>query len=398
VLLLSGNVLFGAGLIVHAFLFNFYLRELNLPATVMGHQVAAMTLGGLFALLPAGAVVDRFGTRVALIMGAAATCIGLALTALARGTAPIYVAAFVTGMGAVACRVSWGPAIMRLASGPARSRAFTWNVAVLIGSSAALTYLSGVLLDRPWMHVNTLALSPTQLTLLAGAALTALSLICYALLRLPATEPSTPVENRRGSVSLPRENGLWLLVPLVALWMVAAALVLPFFNVFFTDRFGLGVANVGAIFASGQLVTAVVLVVAAELARRFGPRRMLLTWMGALAPALLVLAIGGPLWFAVAAYVAQGLVAPATNPLIDQLLLERAPRDRQGVVASWRNGAAEAAGAFGASTGGRVLDAASFPTLFLWAAAVAAVSAMLLAGALRPMPRGARLATDAETA
>lgn len=372
-------MLFAAGLIVHAFLFNFYLRELQLPPTVMGHQVAAMTLGGLCALLPAGAVIDRMGTRASLLAGASATVVGLVLTALARNVWLIHAAAFVTGAGAAACRVAWGPAIMRFTTERNRARAFTGNVALLIGSGSALTYAAGFVRDHPpgFMRDGGAGLSATQWTLLAGALVTALSLACYAGLRLdPALPAAAPSRGRE--LALPREGGLRLLMPLVAVWMVAAALVLPFFNVFFADRFALSVADVGAIFAGSQLGTALLLVAAAELARRYGPRRMLFIWMSAMAPALLVLAAGGSLALVMTAYVVQGVIGPATNPLLDQVLLERAPRERHGIVAGWRNAAAEGAGVIGAAAGGSVLVATSFAALFETAAAVAAASAVAL--------------------
>ena len=384
VLLLSGNVLFATGLVVHAFLFNFYLRELQLSPAAMGHQVAAMTLGGLCALLPAGVVIDRVGTRAVLLAGVAVTFAGLSLTAIAREPVVIYAAAAVIGLGAATCRVSWGPAIMRVTDAGTRARAFTWNVALLIGSSAGWTYLSGAL--QGWSaHEGRgfVALSGTQLVLLAGAAVTAAASLCYAQLRLPRDPPPAATRASRSAMTVAPPRPVRVLIALVAFWMLAAALVLPFFNIYFADRFAMPVRSIGATFALAQLATALALAGAAELARRYGARRMLLVWMAALAPALLGLAFTDALWLAMMLYVVQGVIAPATNPLIDQLLLERAPPDRHGVVAGWRNAAAEGAGALGASAAGRLLEAGTFPALFTIAAGVAAASATLLSGALR---------------
>jgi predicted MFS family arabinose efflux permease len=105
-----------------------------------------------------------------------------------------------------------------------------------------------------------------------------------------------------------------------------------------------------------------------------------------LSPALLALGWTDVLWVAVFLYFVQGVIAPATNPLIDQLLFERTPRERHGIVAGWRNAAAEGAGAFGASAGGRLLDAGSYGALFVVASAVAAASASLLGIAFRRRP------------
>jgi predicted MFS family arabinose efflux permease len=185
----------------------------------------------------------------------------------------------------------------------------------------------------------------------------------------------------RFDAALPRS--VRLIIALVAVWMLASALVLPFFNIFFTDRFGLAVSSVGSLFAVASLVNTGVLIGAAEVARRLGPRRALTWWMVALAPSLWALAAANTLWIAVGLYIIQGLVAPATNPLIDQLVLERVDRTRHGIVAAWRNAAAEAAGAVGATAGGHLLDASSFGSLFLAAGAVAAGASALLIAALR---------------
>ncbi len=389
-LLFSGNVLFAAGLFVHAFLFNFYLRELQLSASVMGHQVAAMTIGGLCALLPAGLVIDRIGTRAALLGGVAVAFVGLTVTAIARDAAIIYVAAFMIGLGGASCRVAWGPAIMRVTTDASRARAFTWNAALLIATGSGWTFVAGVLPGWSARIAAGTGLTGIQLVLLAGAAVTACAAFCYAPLRLPG---ATDAPRGRPRIELPKEARV--LVPLIAFWMLAAALVLPFFNVYFASRFAMPVPQVGALFATAHVLTAVILVGAAELARRWGPRRMLLLWTALLPPALIWLSATDVLSLAVALYFVQGLIAPATNPLIDQLLLERAPRERHGIVAGWRNAAAEGAGAVGASAGGRLLDVSSFSTLFFAAGAVAAASAALLAAALRSRRAPVTLLPDA---
>lgn len=394
-LLFSGNVLFAAGLFVHAFLFNFYLRELQLSPSVMGHQVAAMTLGGLCALLPAGVIIDRVGTRAALLGGVVAASAGLALTALARDPAVIYAAAFGIGLGGATCRVAWGPAIMRVTSPSSRSRAFTWNAALLIATGSAWTYLSGALPSWGTRFAEGTGLTSTQLVLLAGAIATMASALCYGWLQLPAVAAAARTKSDTTRLLPPWETRV--LVPLIAFWMVAAALVLPFFNIYFVDRFAMPVSRVGAMFAVAHLVTAIALVGAAELARRWGPRPMLLVWMAAFAPTLIWLSQAETLGLAVVLYFVQGLIPPATNPLIDQLLLERAPRERHGIVAGWRNVAAEGAGAVGASGGGRLLDGNSFSVLFMVAGAVAAVSAAFLAGAIRARQPSPALVSDRET-
>jgi MFS family permease len=376
----TGNVCVAAGLFVHAFSFNFYLRELGFTASMMGHQVAAMTMGGLAGLLPAGVAIDRLGTRAALLGGVVVTTIGLAVAAVVRQPVAILAAGVVIGVGGATCRVSWGPAIMRLSTESNRSRLFTWNVAILIGSGAVWTALAGALPAQTNAAAAVWRLSGTQLVLLGGAAISALALPCYAALHLPSLGARTA---RRLTLipRIPRE--VRTIVPLIAAWMLATALILPFFNVFFADRFAMPVSWIGALFASAHVGTAIVLIGAAELARRWGSQRMLAVWIVVYAPCLWGLAASTVLSVSVGLYVLQGLIAPVTNPLIDQLVLERVTPERHGVVAAWRNAAAEASGAVGASVGGWVLDATSFSALFGIAGVVAALAGAGLLVALR---------------
>jgi predicted MFS family arabinose efflux permease len=176
------------------------------------------------------------------------------------------------------------------------------------------------------------------------------------------------------------------LIPAVAFWMLALDLVEPFFNVFFADRFARPVAWIGTLFATTLIVRAIALAGAGEVAKRLGPERALTLWMLAAAPSLIALAITRSLPVAVGLFVVQGFVAPATNPLIDQLLLERVPESQYGVVAAWRNAAAEIAGAVGAAAGGRLLAASSFTPLMLAAGGVAVTSGLVLRAAFRARP------------
>jgi hypothetical protein len=77
-------------------------------------------------------------------------------------------------------------------------------------------------------------------------------------------------------------------------------------------------------------------------------------------------------------YVLQGIIPPATNALIDQLLMEHAPPERRGAVSSWRNAATEAGGFAGASGGGYLLERSAFGTLLGAAGSVAVLGAGLL--------------------
>lgn len=382
----AANVLFGSGLFFHAFLYNFYLEHLGLSEVVMGGAAASLTAGGLIALLPAGLAVDRWGGRPTFLAGTAAATAGLLAGALVERPLPIYLAAICAGGGTVAWRVATGPILMQLTTPAIRSRAFSWNVGLLVGSGAAWMALAGTSTDWLEAFANWGRLGALRGALAAGALGTAAAALVFAVgVRLPgplASETSAPgVRPAFRTHRVPPV--LAILVLLVAIWMMAPALVTPFFNIYFSREHGLEISRIGLIFAATHAITAGVVFGSGEVASRLGPRVALVAWMVVFTPALWGLAAAGGVAVAVTLYLIQGFVSPATNPLIDQILLERAPADRQGAVSSWRNAATELSGIVGASGGGLLLRAGSFGVLFATAGAIGIVAAAVLALAIR---------------
>jgi MFS family permease len=379
----AANVLFGAGLFFHAFLYNFYLERLGHGGAVMGAAAAALTAGGLASLLPAGILVDRWGTRGTYLTAAAVASLGLAAGAVAQRPIAIYMAAFVAGAGTATWRVAGGPIIMQLATPAFRSRGFSWNVGLLVAAGAGWMALAGAL--PRWVEAVFEAgpLAGLRAALLAGAVGTMVAGILFAVgVRAPSLPPDAVTPSRPSL--LPRiPRGLALLVILVAWWMLAPALVLPFFNIYFSREHALDIGRIGLIFAATHVATALIVFGTGEAASRGSPRVTLACWMFLFAPVLWGLAAAETVGLAIVLYLVQGFVSPATNPLIDQILLERAPTGRRGAVSSWRNAATEVSGILGASAGGLILEAGSFGPLFWIAGALGLAAAVALTGALK---------------
>src|SRR5262249_37455518 len=127
-----------------------------------------------------------------------------------------------------------------------------------------------------------------------------------------------------------------LLIILSSVWIASLTLASPFFNVYFTRTFGLPIQRVSWIFSASTVTTAILLAGAGEVATRYGARRTFAAWLALFAPAMWGLALASSVGVATACYLAQSLVSPAANPLLDQILLESVPADRRGVVSSWR--------------------------------------------------------------
>ena len=101
--------------------------KFDLGPAGFGSVFAAVGLGSAAALIPAGALVDRFGGRRVLIVGGIVNGIGLLLAASA-GTAETFAAALVlAGIGGAAVPVAGMTALLRVFEPAQRGMAMGWR-------------------------------------------------------------------------------------------------------------------------------------------------------------------------------------------------------------------------------------------------------------------------------
>jgi MFS family permease len=379
---IAGNVLFATGLILHAFLYNFYLDALGLSPEAMGYAASALTVGSLGALIPAGLLADRRGPKTALLVGVVVLVAGLALGAVVTTPLAACGAAVVAGMGSAFWRVAVAPLLMRLTGPARRAQAFAWNVGALAawgGVGIGITGGASAWLEARGGLGRLLAL---RVMLMMGALASAASWLVYSPLPVEIDAAATATGGVVGAdTALPRE--ILARIGLLAVWMVGTALVSQFFNIFFAHVYHLPIQRIGVIFAAGSWCWAAIVLASGRFASRMGVRRLLFVAAFAVVPAVWGLALGGSVAFAVALYLLQGAIAPLAAPLIDQWLLEQTPPERQGAVSSWRQVAADLSAITGAGLGGRILATGSFDSLFATAGAVSLAGAVGLLASTR---------------
>jgi MFS family permease len=110
-----------------------------------GAVFAAVGLGSAAALIPAGALVDRFGGRRVLVVGGIVNGIGLLLAA-AAGTAETFAAALVlAGIGGAAVPVAGMTALLRVFEPEKRGMAMGWRqLGVPLGGTLGAAILPGL--------------------------------------------------------------------------------------------------------------------------------------------------------------------------------------------------------------------------------------------------------------
>jgi nitrate/nitrite transporter NarK len=172
------------------------IRErFDLGPAGFGAVFAAVGVGSAAALIPAGALVDRFGGRRVLVVGGIGNGIGLLLAA-AAGTAPTYAAALVlAGIGGAAVPVAGMTALLRVFEPEKRGMAMGWRqLGVPLGGALGAAVLPALA-----------ALGGVRLAMAgAGVAATATAL-AFAVVSdgRPAASMRSPCQSVAGVLRIP---------------------------------------------------------------------------------------------------------------------------------------------------------------------------------------------------
>ncbi|MEA2644633.1 MAG: hypothetical protein QOG08_1659 [Chloroflexota bacterium] len=346
------------------------VRSVHLSTTEVGILVAAYPAGVLLAAIPAIALVDRRGVKVATVVG-----IGILIAStlgFGWGTNAVLLDAsrFVQGVGGA---VAWAGALAWLTSTTSSAR----RGSVIGGAVGAA--LIGMVVGP---SIGALASSVGR-----GPVFSALAVVL--LLLLLAAPPSAPAAApRRGSVQALLNllasrraaigNGLLLVIGVVGgtLWSLVPLLV--------AHRQG-GAGVIAAILAVSYLLASLMNVFLGRVSDRFG--RLLPTLVGLTVAAVLLPAIPflGPLYaLFIVSVAAQSMISALWTPTA-AMVSDGAEGTAAGqaVGVATMNAAWAAGGATGPVLAAWMADAAGFPLPFAVAAGLCAISAVVVLIAYR---------------
>jgi MFS family permease len=170
----------------------------GLSLAELGAVLTANLLGAGVALIGAGVVVDRFGSRNAVLAGTALAAAGLAAAAESASSALLFVGLLVSGVGTAVVPIAGAGALFRFY--PAARRAWALGVrqmAVPLGGTVSAAALPGVEV-----------IGGVRLALLVGAALICATGVALAFVlgneRLPAARSERAFRSILGAAGMQR--------------------------------------------------------------------------------------------------------------------------------------------------------------------------------------------------
>ncbi|MCS7283807.1 MAG: MFS transporter [Anaerolineae bacterium] len=348
-------------------LLNLFILARGNDKTFLGLLMSTTSLTALVLGLPMGIVVDRLGRKWAMVLGAALSVPGTLLLTLSPVDWPLLVAAALYGAGN-ALYIAAGPAFMaENATDDERPTLFSLQSGLsllmgFLGSAVggSLPALFGILLQ-----VHPESVTAYRATLLAAEGVMALTLIPLLMIRerkiRPAGEHRPPSSLR----DLPlRRDVVALLVPELII-ALGAALLIPYLNVFFKERFRISDSLLGMTFAVSQLLMGGATLLAPILAERWGKIRTVVFTQLASLPFLFTLGFVPLLPVAIGAFWMRATLMNMAGPLYTAFAMERVRENERGTVGAMIGVAYSVGQSLGPGISGVIQSQFGFSPLFV---------------------------------
>ncbi len=385
-LFLIMTIIYGVIFSAWQLFFNFYMLQSGATREFLGLVNSMPSAAGLIFGLLVGRISDRIGRKPSLIIG-----IGFAsLFMLAQITfhQPVIIAAsaFLTGIFGMLFLVSQAPLMMKLSGIENRTMLFslTYGLQTISGAVGALFAGQLPALFGALLKVQEHSSTAYQAVLVTSVLLGTTSLIPVWMMKEPPAHSSRntldPSTFRRSSraeeVASNSSSGKKLSPALVALTAkmtvpqiligFGAAILIPYMNVFFKDRFNISDSDLGILFSVSSLLIGIGSLLAPWLSTRLGGkvRAIVVTQSGSLI-FLLMTGFSPFLWLSSIGFLLRTALMNMSSPLYSAFCMECTPEHHQGFVNSILNLSWNLGWAVGPFISGIVQENYGFAPLFI---------------------------------
>jgi MFS family permease len=332
-------------------------------------------------------MVSVIGPRPALVIGAMLHAVSLLVVALRPEPLPLLIGGALGGPAAVLVQVSAAPLMMRQSTGAERDLLFSLNAGINLGVAGVGSLVGGVLPGAlaAWFGLETAAALPYRAAFVVAG-------MCVALAVLPLLLPAAGVrvDTAGAPEAAPAQRRTWRTLfyaftpqnegprAAVRAWLGAlrfmvspllisfgAALLIPFLNLYFRQRYNAPDAQLGLIFAAIGIVTGLATLAAPLISARLGKMGSVVLTQALAVPCLLLLGVAPTLGLAVLIALARGALMNMASPLYDAYAMEQSPAQARPIVIGLINGAFSAGYIVGPTISAEVQRTVGFGPLFI---------------------------------
>jgi MFS family permease len=366
-----------SSLAIVGLLFNLAVLALGFSLDFLGLLNTVSFAAAAVLSIPLLWLVTRVSLRSALLASATLQIASVLLLALVPAAPALLLSGGLGGAAAVLFQVSAPPFMMRQSDAATRDHLFSANAAILIGFAGLGSLIAGRL---PGLAARLLGVTAESgLAYRAAFGITGVGLVVSILpllllseagkaeeanLQSPIPNPQSPIPPSWRTL-LRHPAPLLKLVISPALISIGAALLIPYLNLFFKQRFTVTDSRLGLIFAGLGLATALAALAGPALSNRLGKIRTIVLTQALALPFLALMGVTPLLGVAVVAALARSALFNMGTPLYDAFAMERTDEAARPVVIGVINGAYSIGYLFAPLVSTQIQAAYGFTPLFV---------------------------------
>jgi len=370
-LFLFSTLLYGFSFSVWELFFNLYILSLGFNQDMLGLIRSANPLAALLLGLPLGLLSDRIGRRLSMLIGLSVCLTGMFCQVHLLSPLFIFLFGLIRGTGLMLYRVAQPPFIMANSKQENQVMVFSLNFGLITISSTIGNLVAGQIPDQleGWLGLAQGSAASYQWVITAGILLATTSLIPIFLISnkntqskdLSSSIPLTTVVSK--IISRPIVRQLTLINVIMGF---GAAILIPYLNVFLTNKFAIGDDLLGIIFSVSSLMVFMGSLVTPWLFRLSHSRIIpTVVTQGISVVFLLTLGFSPFLWFAAISMLLRTVLMQMSSPLLENYAMLVSSPEEQGTIASVRGIGWQTGQAVGIFISGLVQTRFGFPPLFI---------------------------------
>lgn len=352
-LFFMANLLYQMGTGMFSVLYNLYIQKLGFDDDMNGQVVSMQALATALLFIPVGFWGDRTSRKNMLLIGALFSGLAFLARTFTDTSGSMLVFAVISGVFAAFIQVLAVPFLAESISKAQRLKIFSYYSALVLAAQVLGSFGGGVLADglQTW---GITPLSSLRVALFLGgmATLTAFIPLLFitkttATLEAPAPAESSPqteqVHTPHSTSDIPdsetpaaasdrRVIGQFVLAQFFL--GLGSGLVIPYLNLYFTNRFSVSLSAMSLLIALGQLMTILSMLIGPTLSSRIGLVRAVVGFQMLSLPFLLITGFTNVLWIASISFLFRQALMNAANPLQTAILVERVSDKNRGIANS----------------------------------------------------------------
>ncbi|GAB6988292.1 MFS transporter [Paenibacillus pini] len=333
------NLLYQIGTGMFMVLYNLYIQALGYQDTMNGTIVSVQSLATALIFIPIGLLGDRTSHQKILMIGALFTGLSFMGRAFVTGESGLILLSISAGIFAAFFQVIAVPFLAENTEKKQRLKLFSYHFSLVLAAQVVGSIGGGYLADElqaaGWSKISSL-----QTVLFAGGAASVLAFIPLLFVkktvRLKSPVISTPTNHSTRLQAGDKDDWKTIFKFTTAQLIVGlgSGLVVPYLNLYFSNRFSVSLTAIGVLISLGQVITIVSMLIGPSLANRVGPVKAVVLFQMMSLPFLLLTGFTNMILIASISFLFRQALMNAANPIHSSIIVDRVSDRRRGIANS----------------------------------------------------------------